>query len=107
MDTVVRPKGKTNTKEQSKTYPLYHVILLNDEHHSYQYVIKMTMQLFWLKEADALNVARKVDKDQQAIVATLTKEQAEFKQEQVHAYGPDSLIPECQGSMTAVLEPVR
>jgi len=38
---------------------------------------------------------------------TTTKEHAELKQEQIHAFGPDSLIPQCAGSMTATIEPVE
>jgi ATP-dependent Clp protease adaptor protein ClpS len=41
------------------------------------------------------------------IVETTTRERAELKQEQIHAYGPDSRIPRCKGSMSAVIEPAE
>ncbi len=34
-----------------------------------------------------------------------TKERAEFKRDQIHAFGKDDLIARCQGSMSAIIEP--
>ena len=42
------------------------------------------------------------------ILLTTTKEHAELKQDQIHAFGPDPLSSkDCQGSMTAVIEPAE
>jgi ATP-dependent Clp protease adaptor protein ClpS len=46
-----------------------------------------------------------VDTLGRVIVWTDSREVAEFKQERVHAYGADSRIRACKGSMSAVLEP--
>jgi ATP-dependent Clp protease adaptor protein ClpS len=48
-----------------------------------------------------------VDKTGKAICLTTTKEHAELKVEQIHAYGGDPLIPRCQGAMSATIEPVE
>jgi ATP-dependent Clp protease adaptor protein ClpS len=41
-----------------------------------------------------------------AIVLTTSKEHAELKVEQIHAFGPDPLSSQdCAGSMSAILEP--
>jgi ATP-dependent Clp protease adapter protein ClpS len=40
------------------------------------------------------------------ICATVHKELAELKQEQIHGYGKDSLIASCAGAMSATIEPV-
>jgi ATP-dependent Clp protease adaptor protein ClpS len=50
-------------------------------------------------------MAKEVDSSGRVIVLTTSKEHAELKQEQIHAFGPDPLITRCQGSMTAVIEP--
>ena len=34
-----------------------------------------------------------------------TKEHAELKRDQIHAFGKDVLIPRCAGSMSASIEP--
>ena len=48
-----------------------------------------------------------VDKAGRAIVNTTTKERAELKQEQIHAYGADPLSKNSKGSMSAVIEPAE
>jgi ATP-dependent Clp protease adaptor protein ClpS len=48
-----------------------------------------------------------VDTQGRVIVCTTSLERAELKRDQIHAYGPDPLIPRCQGSMSAVLEPAE
>jgi ATP-dependent Clp protease adapter protein ClpS len=51
-------------------------------------------------------MAEEVHTTGRVIVLTTTKEYAEFKQDQIHAFGPDPWSSkECKGSMTAILEP--
>lgn len=99
-----RPEVRNSKPKQ---YPPYHIILLNDEDHSYEYVMEMVMDLFGYDEAKALKIAETVDKDKRAIVATMHKEPAEFKQGQIHRRGADPRIDRCEGSMTAILEPAE
>jgi ATP-dependent Clp protease adaptor protein ClpS len=88
-----------------RTAPLWHVVLLDDNDHTYEYVIEMLVALFGHSQPTAYRMACEVDTTGRVIVATLVFEQAEFKQQQIHAYGPDPRIPRCQGAMRAVLEP--
>ncbi|GMU25084.1 MAG: hypothetical protein AMXMBFR13_51550 [Phycisphaerae bacterium] len=46
-----------------------------------------------------------VDTNGRVIVDTTTKERAELKRDQIHAYGADVRLERCQGSMRAVIEP--
>ncbi len=88
--------------------PRYHVILLNDDDHTYRYVIEMMMVVFSHPPEKGFLIAKEVDKSGRAICLTTTLEHAELKQEQVHAYGPDPYLGrECKGSMTAILEPAE
>lgn len=88
--------------------PRYHVILLNDDDHTYRYVIEMMMVVFSHPPEKGFLIAKEVDKTGRAICLTTTLEHAELKQEQVHAYGPDPYFgKECKGSMTAILEPAE
>ena len=93
--------------EERKYQPPYHVILINDDDHSYEYVIVMLKELFAHPIEKGFKLAQMVDETGRAIVLTTTLEHAELKQDQIHAYGPDPNIPRCQGSMTAVLEPAE
>jgi ATP-dependent Clp protease adaptor protein ClpS len=101
--TVVVPEKKTETKR--KRQPRYNVILLDDNDHTYEYVIRMLGQIFGYGEQKAFLLATEVDTSGRVILLTTTREHAELKQEQIHAFGADRLIPRCKGSMTSVIEP--
>jgi ATP-dependent Clp protease adaptor protein ClpS len=85
---------------------LWNVILLDDDHHSYEYVMRMLMELFHKSIESAFDMAKEVDTTGRVICTTVHKELAELKQEQIHAYGKDSLIASCAGAMSATIEPV-
>ena len=93
--------------QQTRRQPPYHVILMNDDDHSYDYVIKMLKEIFGHPEEKGYLLAKEVDTRGRAIVCTTSLERAELKQEQIHAYGPDPRIPRCSGSMTAEIEPAE
>lgn len=92
-------------RNKPKRQPRYHVILWNDNDHSYDYVQLMMMDLFGKPLESAFQIAFRVDKTGRAICLTTTREHAELKVEQIHAYGADPLIPRCKGSMSATIEP--
>ena len=82
----------------------WHVVLLDDDMHTYDYVIEMLCQIFNYSVRKAFSMAVEVDNRKRVIVATCHIEKAEARQQQIHEYGPDWRIPGCKGSMTAVLE---
>ncbi|HMQ16834.1 MAG TPA: ATP-dependent Clp protease adaptor ClpS [Phycisphaerae bacterium] len=84
---------------------LWHVVLLDDDEHTYDYVIEMLQALFGHELEAAYKLACEVDRSGRAIVETTVLERAELKRDQVHAYGADWRIERCKGSMTAILEP--
>ncbi|MDF1661856.1 MAG: ATP-dependent Clp protease adaptor ClpS [Planctomycetota bacterium] len=100
--TITRPTEKT--KEETRFAPLYNLILLDDDDHSYEYVIYMLMQLFGFKVTKAFKCAIEVDTGGRVILMSGTKEHLELKQEQIHSFGPDPSIPRCAGSMSAIIE---
>jgi ATP-dependent Clp protease adaptor protein ClpS len=101
------PETDTQTDRKLKYQPPYHVVLLNDDDHSYAYVITMLKELFGHPVEKGFELAEMVDKQGRAIVLTTTMEHAELKRDQIHAYGPDPTIERCQGSMTAEIEPAE
>ena len=84
---------------------LYHVIILNDNEHTFDYVIEMLQAVFNLSYADAVARTIEADASGSAIVLTTNLEEAEQKRDQVHAYGPDWRMPESRGSVVALVEP--
>jgi ATP-dependent Clp protease adaptor protein ClpS len=109
MGPAILPDTDTDTEEEQKTrrQPPYNVILLNDDDHTYDYVILMLKELFAHPIEKGFLLAQEVDRTGRAIVCTTSLERAELKQEQIHAYGPDPRLPRCKGSMTAVIEPAE
>lgn len=87
-----------------KNIPQYNVILLDDDDHTYEYVIEMLVKIFGLSESKALDKAKEVDASGRVIVVTTFKERADHNKRQIESYGPDWRVPYCQGSMSAAVE---
>ena len=98
-------KTKEKRQEKTKRQPPYNVVLLNDDDHSYEYVIIMLQQLFGHPPEKGYQLAKEVDSTGRVIVLTTTMEHAELKRDQIHAFGPDPMIERCKGSMSAEIEP--
>src|SRR5690606_37346862 len=93
QDAAPTPQAtsSTQTKTQNKIKPLppYHVVLLDDNDHSVEYVMAMLNELFAVPHEAGYELAMEVDRHGRAVVLTTHKERAELKREQIHAYGPD------------------
>lgn len=100
---VAKPKAEARSKPRK--LPPYNVILLDDDDHTHEYVIEMLQSLFGFPPHKGFDLARTVDAEGRAILLTTTKEHAEFKRDQIHAYGADVRVATCQGSMSACIEP--
>jgi len=100
--TVLAPVAK-----RPKLAPLWNVVLLDDDDHTYEYVIEMIRELFRRDGATALRMAREVDLTGRVILDTTPLERAELKRDQIHAYGADWRLDHSEGSMSATLEPAK
>jgi ATP-dependent Clp protease adaptor protein ClpS len=107
MSTTTLPETEVAQDEQTKRQPPYNVILLNDDDHTYGYVIEMLKALFGHPDEKGYQLAKIVDTQGRAVVCTTSLERAELKRDQIHAYGPDARIPRCRGAMTAEIEPAE
>jgi ATP-dependent Clp protease adaptor protein ClpS len=109
MGEVAAPRRQVEAvevaEEQVLRIPQYHVVLLDDDEHTYEYVIEMLMQLFGHSVEKAYRMAVEVDRSGRVVVETTHRERAELKRDQIHAYGPDWRIAHCKGSMSATVEP--
>ena len=90
---------------RQKRQPRYHVILWDDDDHTYEYVISMMKKLFGLPYMNGHKIAETVDRMGRAVCLTTTLEHAELKRDQIQSFGRDQLLPRCAGSMTASVEP--
>ncbi len=98
-------KVSPSKKRKPSLMPPFHVILLNDDDHTYEYVIEMLKVLFAFPDEKGFLLAKEVDREGRVILMTTHKELAELKRDQIHAYGADQRVATCKGSMSATVEP--
>jgi len=104
-DQAERTKTRPGERTEPRKLPPYNVVLLNDDDHSFEYVIVMMGKLFGHPVTRAFKIAEQVHTAGRSIVLTTTKEHAELKRDQIHGFGADPMVASCQGAMRAVIEP--
>ncbi len=101
IDEEIREGEETS----EQTERLYHVILLDDNDHTYDYVVEMLTKVFGFSEQRAYEHTVEVDSTGHTRLTTLPLEEAEGKRDQIHAYGADWRLPRSVGSMAALVQP--
>ncbi len=91
--------------EERDLTPLYRVVLLDDDDHTYDYVIEMLQKVFVFTMQEAYKHAVEVDTRGRTVLITCELAQAEFARDQVQSYGPDWRLDRSRGSMSALVEP--
>lgn len=104
MTQTRRAEPGIDESTETRLQPRYHVVLWNDDDHSFDYVIEMLGRLLGHSPAIGMRMATEVHQAGRSVVATLPKERAEFQRDRIHAYGADPRIPRCKGSMSASIE---
>ena len=102
--TQQAPAPETTDKEQLT--PLFNVVLLDDDTHTYDYVIEMLQNIFIFTLEQAYRHAEEVDRAGRTVLIVCELPHAEFARDQIHAFGSDRRLPRSKGSMSAVIEPV-
>ncbi len=102
---TVTSRPSTEQIEERAFVPLFHVVLLDDDDHTYDYVVEMLERLFCMAKSKAFHHAVEVDSTGRTVVITCERPAAEFARDQIHAYGADWRMPRSKGSMKAVLKP--
>ncbi len=98
---------ETEIVERDQLVPLYRVVLLDDDDHTYDYVIEMLQKIFIFTLEQAYRHAEEVDRCGRTVLITCELPEAEFARDQIHAYGPDWRLARSKGSMSAVIEPAQ
>jgi ATP-dependent Clp protease adaptor protein ClpS len=102
---IVTPHTRPAGEPSSRLEPRYHLILLDDNDHSYEYVIELLGSVLGYGVEKAYTLACVVDHEGRAIIETADHARVTTHQQLIHAHGADPRIPRCQGSMSAVVEP--
>jgi ATP-dependent Clp protease adaptor protein ClpS len=98
-------KQAARAKPKIEKLPPFNVVLLDDDDHTYDYVIEMLQKLFGHSKERAYQMAKEVDTTGRVIVFTSHRERAELKRDQIHAYGADFRMETSHGAMSAIVEP--
>jgi ATP-dependent Clp protease adaptor protein ClpS len=92
MSSKRRPASAASTKPEideelkSKILPPYNVILMNDDFHSFDFVVGVLRKVFGVPEEQAFLLALRAHETGRSVVWTGAKETAEFKVEQIRTY---------------------
>ena len=92
-------------RERGLETPLYRVVLLDDDDHTYDYVIEMLQKIFVFSTQEAYRHAEEVDARGRTTLITCELGEAEFARDQIQSYGPDWRLERSKGSMSAIVEP--
>ena len=102
---VVEPEAEVTTGQETRRLPPYNVVILNDEEHTFDYVIELLAKLFGHSLPVAIELTFRIDLTGRAVVYTTHKEKAELKRDQVLAYGPDPRMSISKTSLGCYIEP--
>lgn len=105
VSTLSRPKSKAQASTSSRKLPPYNVIVVNDEEHTFEYVIELLTKIFGHAASTAETLTWKIHNTGRAIVYTTHKEKAELKRDQVLSYGPDPRMSISKGPLNCYIEP--
>lgn len=104
---VAPTQPRTSPVEEPDLEPPYHVVLHDDDKHTYAYVIEMLHAIFGHPFEVGFRMADEVNTHGRVVVATVHKELAELRLEQIHDYGPDPRSSDSKNSMRATIEPAH
>jgi len=104
-ETKPKPSKREHAETQSRQQPPYNVIILNDEEHTFDYVIELLCKLFRHSLPTAEELTWRIHRAGRAVVYTTHKELAELKRDQVLAYGPDPRMSVSKGPLDCYIEP--
>lgn len=106
-ETTAVAEPEVTEETRTRRLPPYHVIILNDEDHTFDYVIELLIKLFGHSVTRAKDLTWQIHLRGRAIVYTTHKEKAELKCEQVRSYGPDPRLSRSKSSLRCYIEPAE
>src|SRR5207237_10524858 len=103
-ETMVTTKPKEKDAD-TRRLPPHHVILENDDHHSFEFVVDVLRKALGFNEQRAFLVTHEAHTKGRAIVWTGSKEVAELKAEQIRTFHEIGIDGRKLGPLGVTLEP--
>jgi len=85
-DTYVTTRPREQTDKRTRRIPPYNVILENDDHHSFQFVMEVLQKALGCNPQRAFLLTQQAHTAGRAVVWTGTKEVAELKYDQIRTF---------------------
>jgi ATP-dependent Clp protease adaptor protein ClpS len=86
---IERERKKEPSAARPKKQPPYAVVLLNDDEHTFQYVVETLGKVFGYPLEKCYTLTAQVHHQGRGIVWSGTRELAELKRDQIRSAGPD------------------
>lgn len=110
MNTPKPPDVRNSTETQTqppktRRVPPYHVILLNDDHHSMEFVVEVLCKVLGVAVERAMQFMLEAHNSGRAVIWTGPREVAELKAEQIHTFHENRGDGRELGPLGCVIEP--
>jgi ATP-dependent Clp protease adaptor protein ClpS len=102
-EVVVKPREKE--KKQTRRVPPYNVILENDDHHSFEFVMEALQKALAYSQERAYQLMMQAHTTGRAIVWTGPKEVAELKSDQIRSFHEIRAPAANLGPLSCYIEP--
>jgi ATP-dependent Clp protease adaptor protein ClpS len=85
-DVTVKTRPKTSERTRTRRVPPYNVILENDDHHSFEFVVQVLCRALGYSQERSHQLTLQAHTSGRAVVWTGPKEVAELKADQVRTF---------------------
>jgi ATP-dependent Clp protease adaptor protein ClpS len=102
---VSEPTAPEQERVETRRLPPYNVILANDDHHSFEFVIDVLRKALGCSQERAALLAMEAHRQGRAIVWTGSKEVAELKAEQIQSFHETRGNGQKLGPLGVTIEP--
>lgn len=86
MATVTTTRPRTDHEATTRLLPPYQVVLLNDDHHSMEFVVTVLVRVFGYTTERCVRLMLEAHHSGRSVVWTGAKEVAELKAEQIRTF---------------------
>jgi ATP-dependent Clp protease adaptor protein ClpS len=104
-DTVVMTRPKLREKTSTRRLPPYHVVLENDDYHSFEFVVATLQKTFGYPVEKSFLLTHEAHTQGRAVVWTGPKEVAELKLEQLQSFHEVRADGQKFGPLGGTIEP--
>jgi ATP-dependent Clp protease adaptor protein ClpS len=103
---ILSTKSKNQDKPRTRRIPPYNVVLENDDHHSFEFVVEVLRKALAYTKERALQLTLQAHNSGRAVVWTGPKEVAELKREQIRTFHEIRVVDQLPlGPLGCTIEP--